>query len=191
MIWGALKQGKILDNADSFSVSNKHVSSLVPKSYRQEEKMHASYKLQKQSWLVLMWAYLQTHRYVRPNHSHRLQRCRKSTRTPESLLQVCIAIKTRARQPYPCAFGMWPVGADQLDLYKSLKIFLWTEVANVILLFTRCEYLSKQLLKRGLLRELLWHTLKNTELACCLWNGLGQSKNLVARAILRLISLIL
>ena len=31
MFWGALKQGKILDNADSFSVSNKHVSSLVPK----------------------------------------------------------------------------------------------------------------------------------------------------------------
>jgi len=35
-----------------------------------------------------------------------------------------IAIKTRAHQPYPYAFGMWPDIANQLDLYISLKIFL-------------------------------------------------------------------
>jgi len=37
MFWGALKQGKILDSADSFSVLNKHVSSLVPKKL---QKLH-------------------------------------------------------------------------------------------------------------------------------------------------------
>ena len=50
--WGALKQGKILDNADSFSASNKHVSSLVPKKLQMRKVqtlMRAPYKLQSQS----------------------------------------------------------------------------------------------------------------------------------------------
>ena len=40
MLWEAPKQGKILDNADSFSVSNKHVSSLVPKKATDEKSTY-------------------------------------------------------------------------------------------------------------------------------------------------------
>ena len=54
----------------------------------------------------------------------------------------CIAIETRTHQPYPWAFGMWQDIANQLDLYISLKIFLWTDVANVMLPCPRCAYLS-------------------------------------------------